>query len=93
MNTMVQNSKIYRDPNLVHTDMDGDTVMLDLERGEYFGIGGVGSRVWELLVRPISVEEMAQVICAEYDVDETTCRSDMQAFVAQLVDHGLARIE
>lgn len=74
-----------RDPDLIATDMDGDTVMMSIERGEYYGIGGVGSRCWELLAEPMSIDALVKTICTEFEVDEATCQEDMQAFVDELL--------
>jgi hypothetical protein len=78
-----------RSPDLVAADMDGDTVMMSIERGEYFGIGGVGSRVWQLLEHPLSIKEIVRAVCAEFDVDEATCQADMIAFIGELQAHRL----
>nr|WP_319565123.1 lasso peptide biosynthesis PqqD family chaperone [uncultured Rhodoferax sp.] len=85
MQTSTPSSLFIRDPDLISTDMDGDTVMLSIERGEYFGIGGVGTRVWELLEQAVSMQTIVQAICAEYDVDEATCLADVQAFFNELL--------
>ncbi len=78
-----------RNPNLVAADIDGDLVMMSIEQGEYFGITGVGSRVWELLAAPTTVANITCVICAEYAVEEATCQADMQTFVEELIQLGL----
>ena len=31
------------------TDLDGEKVMMNLERGEYFMMNEVGSRIWEII--------------------------------------------
>lgn len=81
-----------RNPDLIAADMDGDIVMMSIEHEEYYGISGVGPRVWELLATPISVADITRVICAEYAVDEATCQSDMQAFVEELMRLGLVSV-
>ena len=80
---------IVRDPDMIAAEMDGDLVMMSIERGEYFGIGGVGTRAWELLEEPTTVDRLCAVVCAEFEVDETTCRTDMLGFVSELMDLGL----
>ncbi len=91
--TAVAPSILYlRNPNLIATEMDGDTVMMSIDRGEYFGIGGVGSRVWELLERPRSLTDIVRTICDEFEVDETTCRADIERFIGELQGHGLASV-
>jgi len=81
---------ITRNLNLVAAEVDGDLVMMSIEQGEYFGITGVGSRVWELLAVPTTVADITRVICAECAVEEATCQADMQAFVEELIQLGLA---
>jgi len=90
MSPVLSTTLITRSPDLVAADIDGDLVMMSIEQGEYFGITGVGSRVWELLAAPITVADVVRVICVEYAVDEATCQADMQAFIEELIQLGLA---
>ncbi len=82
-------ARIYRNPDMVATDMDGDTVMMSFERGTYFGLGGVGPRIWNLLENPTSMSAIVTTICAEYDVDEETCSADVQRFLAKMIENEL----
>ena len=81
---------VTRNPRLIAADMDGDTVMMSIESGEYFGLGGVGSRIWELLASPRTLGEIVTTICAEYEVDAATCEADTRRFVSQLLENELA---
>jgi Coenzyme PQQ synthesis protein D (PqqD) len=74
-----------RNPKLSWTDMDGETVLLDVEHGEYTGLGGVGGRVWELLAEPITAVQICATIVTEFDVDADTCRKDVAAFLDELL--------
>ncbi len=82
-------ARIYRNHDLIAADMDGDTVMMSLERGTYFGLGGVGPRIWSLLENPTSMSAIVTAICAEYDVDEQTCTADVQRFLAKMIENEL----
>lgn len=92
MSTIEGSTRIVRDPDMISAEMDGDLVMMSIERGEYFGIGGVGTRLWELVERPCSVDQLCAAICEEYDVDEATCRGDVLAHVSELLGQGLLRL-
>lgn len=83
---------IIRSPDLIAADMDGDTVMMSIERGAYFGISGVGPRVWDLLGQPVSVAQLTRTICAEYKVDTETCRADLVQFIDALLERGLVSL-
>ena len=81
---------IIRNPRLIAADMDGDTVMMSIESGEYFGLGGVGTRIWELIATPHTLAQLVTAICAEYDVDAATCEADVRRFLDDLLSNGLA---
>ena len=71
--------------------VDDETVLLDLESGMYFGLDGVGKRIWESVTDGKSLGEIAAVITAEYEVDEAQALSDVIAFASDLVERGLLR--
>lgn len=80
---------LSRNPDLIATDMDGETVMMSISRGTYFGLGGIGGRIWVLLAEPLSLAQLVQTVCDEYEVDEATCHADVEQFVNELLTHGL----
>jgi hypothetical protein len=92
MTPLTMSSHLVRVPDLLSADMDGDLVMMSVESGEYYGVGGVGPRIWELLEQPITVDAIVAVICAEFEVEETRCREDVLTFARQLVETGLVRL-
>jgi hypothetical protein len=83
---------VSRNQDLIAASIDNDLVMMSVDQGEYYGITGVGSQVWEMIAEPIALEEIARRICAEYAVDETTCKTDIQSFVKELFQLGLVSI-
>lgn len=77
-------------PNVIAKDVDGETVLLDLESSTYFGLNAVGSRVWALLgERARNAEEIAQVVAEEYDVAPATAAADIAALLQDLETQGL----
>lgn len=84
-------STIVRNPDIISTDMDGDTVMMSIEHGNYYSISGIGSFLWELLLEPVTIEFLCQRVLDEFDIDEATCRSDTMEFLAELLEQGGVR--
>jgi len=39
--------------------VEGDSVLLDIDSGEYFSLNEVGGRVWELCDGPRSIDSIA----------------------------------
>lgn len=80
-----------RNNELVSADLDGDTVMMGVESGNYFGLSGVGSRIWELLEAPHPVGEILEDLIARYDVSLDVLRPDVEAFLEDMQKHGLVK--
>ena len=76
-------------PQVMSRLVGDETVLLDLASGMYFGLDGVGRRIWECLAEGKSLGETAAVIAAEYEVDETRAQADLVAFASDLVQRGL----
>lgn len=70
-------------------EVEGETVLLDLEQGTFFAARGVGPQVWELISEGKSIEEIVVAISTRYDVDSVRVRADIDAFVGSLVEKGL----
>jgi hypothetical protein len=82
-------TRLARNPELLSTDMDGETVMMSIEQGAYYGINSIGSRVWELLQEPLTLEAICEVIINEYEVEPAQCREDMLEFVGEMLVNNL----
>jgi hypothetical protein len=85
-------TKIVQTPEILATTVDDETMMMDLESNNYYGMGRVGSHIWELLKQPLTVVELCATIQDFFEVDSETCQRDVLRFVQQLVDEKLVRI-
>ena len=86
-------ASIRRNPDLLAVEMDGDLGMMSVERGEYFGVAGIGTRIWELLEHPHSFDALVSALCDEYEVSEETCRADAAGFLDQLAANAMILVE
>ena len=77
---------------LIRTFADGESVLLHLDREDYFGLDGVGSRMWEALTSSASVAEAFATLLAEYDVTPDELRKDLDELIEQLVAHQLVEV-
>ena len=60
-------------PDLMASEVDGELVMMHVEKGSYYGLDPVAARIWESLKEPKSVDEVCTLMMQRYDVDEATC--------------------
>jgi hypothetical protein len=81
-------------PSQVMSRLVGDeTVLLDLQSGLYFGLDGVGQRIWESVAEGGSLGGAVEAVTAEYDVDEAQAAADVVDFAANLVERGLLEVQ
>ena len=66
------------------TDLDGDLLMLNVERGLYHWIQGAGPRIWELLAEPTTERAVVERLMTEFDVPLEVCSAEVAEFVAEL---------
>ena len=66
-----------------------ETVLLDLESGMYFGLDGVGKRIWESIGDGLTLGETVAAVVSEYEVDEGQAQADVIEFARDLVERGL----
>jgi hypothetical protein len=75
------------------SSIGGETVILGLSAGRYYGVDGVSARVWQLVQQPIRVAEVRDVIVKEYEVDPATCEADIIRLLGQMIDAGLIEVQ
>lgn len=73
-------------------DMDEDKVMMNLDKGKYYGLNSVGSRIWELIDKPQSVENVISILLSEYNIDMKTCVENVLNFLDRMYDEELIYI-
>jgi len=87
--TLTMNSVVKRRPEIVHSDMDGEIVMMSIEQGEYYGIDAIGAEIWTMLEEARSIREICASLCERYDVDESVCQQDVMRFLEQMVERKI----
>ncbi|MGN7610904.1 lasso peptide biosynthesis PqqD family chaperone [Magnetococcales bacterium HHB-1] len=75
------------------SEIDNETILLSLEKGNYYSMGSIGQRVWQLIELPQSVEAVCQSLEQEYHVTPELCRTDTLNFLNQLAKENLILIQ
>ena len=82
-------SRIRIPDGIVHRNLEGESVILNLNTSTYFGLDPVGTRIWNLLQDQVTLERIRAQLLAEYEVSEGQCTEDMLTLVNQLLEKGL----
>ncbi len=79
-------------PAIIFQKLDDGAVLFAPETELYFGLNGVGARIWELLP-PVchTPDALCELLTAEYgDISAEVIRADVDDLLRQLVAEGLA---
>jgi hypothetical protein len=82
-------TKVRIAEDVVHRELEGEMVLLNLRTGVYFGLDGVGTRIWQLLAEGCTAGQVCERLVDEYDVPAGVCEQDIRAFMTALHEHAL----
>ena len=86
---IVSSSIVSAAEHQVCCDLGGEAVILNLQNGVYYGLCEVGARIWSLIEKPCSFEQILRALLQEYDIDPERCERQTRALLNDLAAHGL----
>jgi coenzyme PQQ synthesis protein D (PqqD) len=72
--------------------LDRESVLLNLETEQYFGLDETGTRMWQLVTGSPNIEAAYQDLLAEFDVEPELLRSNLTELLGRLVESGLLKV-
>jgi hypothetical protein len=83
---MLQNSSRFKvnSPNVVSETIDGETVIVSLDKGTYYSLDRVGADVWNLIEQQCSVGKIIAAIAQQFIGDPELIESSIKTLIAQL---------
>jgi hypothetical protein len=90
--TIPFDARLVKPSDVLMQELEGESVFLHLERGQYLGLDEVGTRMWQTLVDSESIQAAYELLLNEYDVAPEQLRQDLQELVEKLVENGLVAV-
>ncbi|MBM4074535.1 MAG: PqqD family protein [Planctomycetes bacterium] len=84
--------RIVTPENVLIRELDGESVLLNLNSESYFGLDEIGTRMWGALTTTGSVSEALDLLLEEYSVDRSTLETDVFEFIEKLRSQGLIEV-
>jgi Coenzyme PQQ synthesis protein D (PqqD) len=85
--------KLKQSEDVLHQELSGETVLLNLKTEHYFGLDPVGTRIWQLLGETSNAEDVVKTLLDEYEVEEAQLRADVERLLGELASAGLVMSE
>ncbi|PKM66612.1 MAG: PqqD family protein [Firmicutes bacterium HGW-Firmicutes-2] len=84
--------RIIRREDISTTTIDGELGMMSEEKGKYYTLDFIGTRVWELIEQSLTVDQLVVILMKEYDVDRLTCEVDLIELLEKLLKEELIKV-
>jgi precorrin-6B methylase 2 len=76
-------------PSVLSRELAGETVLLNLESGVYYGLDAVGTRAWNLLAEERTLADVCTIMLEEFEVAHDTLQQDLTMLVRELCEKQL----
>ena len=92
--TLSLESRVRMPEGVVSQSLDSETVLLDLDRGVYYGLDPVGTRTWDLIREQpcLPLQQILDSLLDEYDVQEDQCARDLLNLLSVMQEKGLVEV-
>jgi hypothetical protein len=78
--------------NVLVRTFENESVLLNLDSECYHGLDDVGTRMWQALTSSENLQAAYDNLLADYEVDPSQLRQDLDDFVAKMVQRGLLEV-
>ena len=89
----MSNRRLRIPDDVIHRDLDGEAVILNLKTGTYFGLDPIGTRMWTLIGELRDTDKVLEALLAEYEVEAGRLRGDLDELIDQLVRQELLQMD
>jgi len=83
--------RYIRNSKTISGRLSDEMVMMDIDQGKYFSLNPVATRIWDLLERLLTIDELCLTLMNEYNVDPERCRTDVDEYLSVMVKIGLVQ--
>ena len=81
---MTLDSRVKASRDTAFSEIQDEIVLVGFQSGKYYGLDGVGARIWSLVQQPRTLREVLAALLEEFDVDAAACERDLLEFVGLL---------
>ena len=76
-------------PKVISETIDGETIIINLESGNYFSLNTSGGDLWQELARHAPRAVILQNFCRRYGLKTDQANADIEEFFARLLQENL----
>ncbi len=79
-------------PEQLSSDLDGETILLQMSSGLYYGLNEMGAVIWEMIQTPHQFKEIQDKLLETYEVTPEVCQQEVTRLLRELHEAGLVEV-
>jgi hypothetical protein len=83
---------VVQDNEPIASKVEDEVVVMSIRANAIFGLGTVGSEIWNLIQTPCRVADICTALVRDFDVDAATCEREVLDFLESLAARELIRV-
>lgn len=76
----------------LYSEIGEEMLVLNEEAGSCFTLNSTASRIWQLLEKPQSLDNLVDILMEEYQVDRDDCMKEVRSVIHRLIDKGVVKL-
>ena len=84
-------NKYLRNNETISGRLHEELVMMDISKGKYFSLNTVATHIWDMLEKPLTLDDICGRLTEMYDVDPELCYSEVETYLKEMNKLGLIR--
>jgi hypothetical protein len=76
-------------PKVIHETIDGETVIVNLDSGNYYSLDKAGADIWECIVKDVPMHRIIETIASQYIGEREEIEKGIYQFVEEMRQENL----
>ncbi len=83
---------VSRNAEITYTEMDDEIVMVNIDRGEYYGLDNIATDIWGMLEEEMRVMDLCEALSKKYSIDTGQCLEDTLPFLKEMAENEVVKL-
>ena len=75
--------------NIIARDLQGETVLLNKENGDYFTLNSIGSEVYNCICDGMEKEQIIELLFDRYDIEYDKLKKDILSLIDEMKEKNI----
>ncbi|MDR3518282.1 MAG: PqqD family protein [Azospirillaceae bacterium] len=93
MTLVTPQSRVQCKPDVLSVEINGETVTMNVNLAEYYGLDPIASDIWQRLAQRVTVAQLVQDLAKSYEGDPAIIQIDVLALLDAFAAKDLLIVE